>query len=141
MGYNAKQGDLILRLIRENGGRHLTAEDIVRRLADSGCAVGKSTVYRHLERLTREGTVRRFVLHDGESACYQFAGDGCCNHYHLKCSRCGRLLHVECEYLDKVSEHIYEHHGFTLSEENTVLYGLCADCAGKEKTDEQQSKK
>ena len=141
MGYNAKQGDLILRLIRENGGRHLTAEDIVRRLADSGCAVGKSTVYRHLERLTREGTVRRFVLHDGESACYQFAGDGCCNHYHLKCSRCGRLLHVECEYLDKVSEHIYEHHGFTLSEENTVLYGLCADCAGKEKPDEQQSQK
>ena len=141
MGYNTKQGDLILRLIRENGGRHLTAEDIVRRLADSGCAVGKSTVYRHLERLTREGTVRRFVLHDGESACYQFAGDGCCNHYHLKCSRCGRLLHVECEYLDKVSELIYEHHGFTLSEENTVLYGLCADCAGKEKPDEQQSQK
>lgn len=141
MGYNTKQGDLILRLIRENGGRHLTAEDIVRRLADSGCAVGKSTVYRHLERLTREGTVRRFVLHDGESACYQFAGDCCCNHYHLKCSRCGRLLHVECEYLDKVSEHIYEHHGFTLSEENTVLYGLCADCAGKEKPDEQQSQK
>ena len=141
MGYNTKQGDLILRLIRENGGRHLTAEDIVRRLADSGCAVGKSTVYRHLERLTREGTVRRFVLHDGESACYQFAGDGCCNHYHLKCSLCGRFLHVECEYLDKVSEHIYEHHGFTLSEENTVLYGLCADCAGKEKPDEQQSQK
>ena len=134
MGYNTKQVDLILHLMHESKGKHMTADDILRCLADNGCAVGKSTVYRHLERLTKEGVVRRFILHDGESACYQFAGDGCSNHYHLKCSRCGKLNHVECEYLDKVSGHIFEHHGFILSEENTVLYGICAVCAKEAKS-------
>lgn len=87
--------------------------------------------------MLREGSVRKFVLHDGESACYQYVGDSadCCNHYHLKCSECGKLLHVECSFLDKVAEHIFEHHGFTLSAENTVLYGVCAECAERKKNE------
>lgn len=138
MGYNTKQGELIFGLLRESGGRHMTAEDISRSLSENGFKVGKATVYRHLEKLISDGKVRKFVLHDGESACYQFVGDSgeCCNHYHLKCSRCGKLLHVECDFLDEVAKHIFEHHGFTLSEENTVLYGVCADCA--EETEDEK---
>ena len=112
MGYNTKQGELITSLLKSSGGRHLTAEDISHILG-------------------------KFVLHDGESACYQYVGDSadCCNHYHLKCSECGKLLHVECGFLDKVAEHIFEHHGFTLSAENTVLYGVCAECAERQKNE------
>lgn len=115
----------------------MTAEDISHILGERGCPVGKATVYRHLEKMLHEGSVRKFVLHDGESACYQYVGDSadCCNHYHLKCSECGKLLHVECGFLDKVAEHIFEHHGFTLSEENTVLYGVCAECAERKKNE------
>ena len=93
MGYNTKQGELILNLLKSSGGRHLTAEDISHILGERGCPVGKATVYRHLEKMLREGSVRKFVLHDGESACYQYVGDSadCCNHYHLKCSECGKL--------------------------------------------------
>ncbi|MGN0545214.1 MAG: Fur family transcriptional regulator [Acutalibacteraceae bacterium] len=140
MGYNTKQGDLISALLRESRGEHLTAEDIARALEVRGCAVGRSTVYRHLEKLTREGSVRKFVLHDGESACYQFVGDGhhCRDHYHLKCSECGKLLHVECSYLDKLAAHVLEHHGFTLSAENTVLYGICAECAERKNNEEEK---
>lgn len=138
MGYNTKQGDLILKLMEESSGEHMTADGIVCALKDKGFAVGKSTVYRHLEKLTKEGTVKRFVMHDGESACFQYVGNGCAkNHYHLKCSVCGKLLHVECEYLDNVAKHIYNHHGFTLDEESTVLYGVCAQCAGKENRNEK----
>lgn len=138
MGYNTKQGDLILKLMEKSNGEHMTADSIVESLKNDGFAVGKSTVYRHLEKLTKEGVVKRFVMHDGESACFQYVGDGCAkNHYHLKCSVCGKLFHVDCEYLDKVADHIFKHHGFILNEESTVLYGTCADCARKEKKNEE----
>lgn len=137
MGYNTKQGELIFSLLENSGGKHLTAEDISHTLGERDCPVGKATVYRHLEKMLRDGSVRKFVLHDGESACYQYVGGNadCCNHYHLKCSECGKLLHVECDFLDKVAAHIFEHHGFTLSEENTVLYGVCAECAERKKNE------
>ena len=63
--------------------------------------------------MLREGSVRKFVLHDGESACYQYVGDSadCCNHYHLKCSECGKLIHVECSFLDKVAERVHPQRG------------------------------
>ncbi len=129
VGYNTKQGERIAALLKSAEGEHLTADEIARRLLDNGEAVGKSTVYRWLEKQVGQGTVRRFAGDKNESACYQYTGGTeCKNHYHLKCSVCGRLLHVDCEFLDQVAEHILEHHGFVLSEEKTVLYGVCADC-------------
>ena len=53
MGYNTKQGELILNLLKSSGGRHLTAEDISHILGERGCPVGKATVYRHLEKMLR----------------------------------------------------------------------------------------
>ena len=131
MGYNTKQKEQITSLLRSAGSVHMTADDIVSRLSESGISVGKSTVYRHLEKLTEQGVVRRFFVEEGVSACYQFIGENaeCTEHYHLKCSVCGKLLHVECEYLDEVASHIFEHHGFVISNEKTVLYGICDKCS------------
>ncbi len=132
MGYNTKQGEQIEGLLKATAGEHLTADEIVRRLAEGGNTVGKTTVYRWLDRLVGQGKARRFAGEKSESACYQYTGGAeCRNHYHLKCLGCGRLLHVNCEYLDRVAEHILEHHGFVLNEEKTVLYGVCVECRTK----------
>ena len=29
-----------------------------------------------------------------------------------------------------LNQHLLEHHGFTVDHTKTVLYGVCADCAG-----------
>lgn len=129
MGYNTVQGERIISLLKGSAGEHLTADEIFRRLADGGTAVGKATVYRWLDKLVMRGMVRQFSGEKNESACYQYTGGlKCDNHYHLKCFVCGRLLHVDCVYLDKVAEHILDIHGFVLNEEKTTLYGICADC-------------
>ncbi len=129
MGYNTQQRELILGLLKENAGRHLTAEEIETMTRRGGKPVGKSTVYRYLDKLVSQGAVRKYIAEEGKSACYQYTGAAPCkNHYHLKCSACGRLLHVECEFLDEVGAHVLEHHGFVLSEEKTILYGLCREC-------------
>lgn len=128
--YTTRQGELILSFLKAEPGRHFTADDIMRALSESGKSVGKATVYRHLDKLIKSGEVRKYIVDEGSSACFEYIGnaDECCEHYHLKCSVCGRLLHVKCGYLDEVSGHIFEHHGFTVSPEKTVLYGICGNC-------------
>ena len=128
--YTTKQGEAVLRLLQSRSGTHYTADEIVAALMESGISIGKATVYRHLDKLIKRGLVRKYVVDEGVSACYEFIthnGD-CTKHYHLKCSECGRLIHVECEYLDEVASHIMKNHGFVISPEKTVLYGVCELC-------------
>lgn len=98
--------------------------------------VSKATVYRHLERLTAAGQLRRFSPAEGAAACYQYVGDhhDCHLHPHMVCECCGRLFHLDCSQLEALSEHIREHHGFLLDYKNTILYGVCAACLAKEET-------
>ena len=130
MQYNTKQNDRVTAVLRQAGGAHLTAEDIATALAP----IGMSTVYRQLDRLCEQGVVRRFFVEEGVRACYQYVGEDCAchHHYHLKCSVCGKLLHVECHFLDEMAAHILSHHGFTVQPEKTVLYGVCEACRAKE---------
>ena len=71
---------------------------------------------------------------NGTCACYQyFDGTGDCHrHYHLKCLKCGKLLHAECEFLNDLSEHIEKEHDFVIDGEKTVLYGICGECRRKD---------
>ncbi|MBQ8613885.1 MAG: transcriptional repressor [Ruminiclostridium sp.] len=133
MGYKTKQGERILETLIRNEDRHLTAEEICVLLKEEGAAVGTATVYRNLEKLVAEGTIRRYRLDEGESACYQYIGDGSCHeHFHLKCLGCGEVIHLECDYLDELNSHLLEHHSFHLDRTKIVLYGLCCECRNKE---------
>jgi len=127
--YRTKQREIILRFLQNNSGRHLTADDVCDHLRAGGTAVGRATVYRHLERMVESGEVRRYKMDDA-GACYQYSGgeEDCGTHHHLKCTECGRLFHMECDVLNTIAGHVREHHGFVLDSERTVLYGRCADC-------------
>ena len=131
-GYRTRQRDLILQFLMQHGDAHLCAEDLVEYLRQQGSPVGRATIYRALERLVNDGVVRKYPV-EGAGACYQYVGrQDCRNHFHLKCTCCGALYHVECDYLDTVQRHIYEHHRFSIDQTKTVFYGICADCAQKE---------
>lgn len=128
MGYNTKQQDAILSVLKSTKGKHITADEIYLKLIHQGKPVGKTTVYRHLEKLTADGTVRRFTTGDNSGACYQLSDSHCNEHYHLKCSDCGKLIHVECDFLDELATHLMGDHNFELDKCKTVLYGKCKKC-------------
>lgn len=136
-GYQTKQKTQILSYLRENRGRHMTAAELLHMLTENGTPIGAATVYRQLEKLENEGLVRRYALDDRGSACWQFA-DGteeCRRHFHLKCTVCGTLFHLDCGHLSEIADHVAEDHGFRIDPSRTVFYGVCADCAetnGKE---------
>jgi len=131
--YQTKQRNQILGYLMKNKDRHITADEIMSALNRDKPSVGRTTVYRYLDKLVSQDVVRRYFIEEGKSACYQYMEqNGACNqHYHLKCVDCGQLLHLECEYLVGIDSHIKDHHDFHVDHAKTVLYGQCGHCAGK----------
>lgn len=129
--YKTKQKDRILTCLIQNKDRHLTVDEIRFALNGEEPMVGKTTIYRYLDKLVSQGIVRKYFIEEGKSACYQYMdqNDLCKEHYHLKCVDCGRLLHLECDYLEEMDSHIREHHNFQVDHSKTVLYGQCDSCA------------
>jgi Fur family ferric uptake transcriptional regulator len=128
--YQTRQGQAILGYMRSLGGDHVTVNQVVRHFEDTEEAVGQTTVYRHLEKLAAGGLIRKYILHDGKSACYQYTGNGakCREHFHLKCETCGSLIHVDCDFLDEIEAHLRRRHKFQLNTLKTVFYGTCKKC-------------
>lgn len=141
--YHTKQRAFLLECLKDNAGKHMTADEIMEELKCRNTPVGKATVYRYLEVLEREGSIRKYVIEEGKGACYEFIGDGslCSRHFHLKCSRCQKLYHISCEYMQGLNAHVLEKHGFLIDNSKTVFYGICEDCSrepGKEKRNENR---
>lgn len=126
--YKTKQREAILRVLKESS-THQSAGDIILRLKESGIKIGTATVYRTLEKLLADGYIKRLVPEDASSACYQYLGSReCSEHFHLKCTKCGALSHLSCEFMHELEAHIFSEHGFSISSGRTVIYGLCAKC-------------
>lgn len=132
--YKTKQKELLLECLTENKDVHLTAADILTHLRDKGHSLGVSTVYRQLDKLVAAGVVRKFIIDETSSACYQYAGtsEECCEHFHLKCNVCGKLIHVDCSLMKKIAEHMQNSHGFSVDTTKTLLYGVCRECSGSQ---------
>jgi len=132
--YKTKQRELILNYLIKNRDEHITADDVSDHLRQQGTSVGKATIYRYLDKLVAANVVRKFALGKGSSACYQYIGEaqGCMAHYHLMCTGCGKLIHMECSDLDRIFCHLSEKHSFKADPAKTIVYGECQECSRKE---------
>lgn len=128
--YNTVPGKMIYDIMICNRDRALSAAEVHKCLSDDGQTVNLTTVYRVLERLEEKGQVVKCASEDGKRAKYRVSlEDKCCHdHLHLQCSVCGKVTHLDCDYMDGVAKHIRESHGFALNTEKCVLYGVCGNC-------------
>ena len=109
---------------RDNPDRQFSINDISDMFSES---IGKSTVYREVSRLVEEGFVRKYPDSDGYFW-YQYAGEHCHEHFHLRCISCGRIVHLDCHLMNDVCRHINSEHDFEIDMSRTVLYGVCGKC-------------
>lgn len=105
----------------------VSAAAIVDALREQGEHIGIATVYRQLEKLERQGSVHKVTTDEG--AYYQFCTHGCASDCCLfKCERCGRIVHLDCQQLAPLYEHLEHEHGFSINPRKTMFYGLCREC-------------
>ena len=141
-GYKTKQRDTILKYMTEHKDRHVTVNGISDYLAGQGARVGTATIYRHLDKLVEQGLVRKYTVDASTGACFQYVEPerGCHEHFHLKCEKCGRLIHLECGHVKELASHVYSEHGFMIDSLRTVFYGICRECSEKDLSPEKDTR-
>lgn len=128
--YNTEQKKLLLEFLEENHDSAYTIDEIVIELKARGASVGKSTVYRLMTKLVEEKRVKRQLSDTSRKAIYRITIDSHChNHLHLQCINCGKVVHLDESVSDKLLDTVKQFNDFSVSEEDTVLMGKCANCS------------
>jgi Fur family ferric uptake transcriptional regulator len=127
--YNTRQKRELQKFLMERSMQHFSVDEVVFELRDRGEKVGRSTVYRYLEQLAEQGSVRKYPGVQGVTQ-YQHVDDAasCDAHFHMLCRRCGNLMHVDCRLMGVMADHLMAEHGFQLDPRETLLVGVCEKC-------------
>ena len=74
-------------------------------------------------------------INTAEGAFYQLCGHTEQDHrdcFLLRCSRCGRIRHLDCSHLQALYDHLEKDHHFRIDPRGTLFTGVCDLCAGEE---------
>lgn len=134
--YKTKQFAYLLDYLKASDSKHFTVNDLYVHFKENGLNIGISTLYRNLEKLIEDGLVVKYASDGKQSACFEYIG----NHqshsshcYHAKCQQCGALLHINCDYLEKLQKILQQEQHFLLDLTKTTLVGLCSQCQTQNK--------
>jgi Fur family ferric uptake transcriptional regulator len=121
----------ILELLEESqaGNRHMSAEDVFRRLRDTGEDIGLATVYRVLTQFQDAGLVIKHNF-DNDQAVFELESGQ--HHDHMVCLRCGSVIEFSDELIEQRQREVAERHGFRLTHHALTMHGICSACAGLE---------
>lgn len=103
---------------------HLSPDEVLRRGKRFYPRLGRATVYRTLELLTRIGVMRPIYLSQGRPAYTRIEG----GHHHLVCSRCDAIEELAGEDLARTVQRLAHRSGFEIRSELLEVYGVCAKC-------------
>ncbi|GJM06800.1 MAG: transcriptional repressor [marine bacterium B5-7] len=115
----------ILQILENAEERHLSAEDIYRKLLEAGEEVGLATVYRVLTQFESAGLIARHHFEGGHSVFEMNEGE---HHDHLVCVKCGKVLEFVDATIEQKQEDIAKANGFRMTDHNLIIYGECQRC-------------
>ncbi len=123
--YKTKQRETIVNYIKN--ANDFTIKDLCMNLVD----IGETTIYREINKLLKDGYLIKIVGENNTSK-YQYIDKcSCDNHMYLKCTKCGKMFHVDCSLLNGLKTHVKTEHNFVMSMDNLVVGGTCSDCTKK----------
>lgn len=128
--YHSKNKDLILSYASEHKSRRFSAQELYQFLQEHGSQMNLTTVYRNLDKLTEHKSLIKFKTAEDGCTLFQYVEPhgNCHEHLHMQCRSCGKIIHLECQLMKEITEHLSEHHGFRLECTGSVLLGLCDEC-------------
>ncbi len=109
----------ILEILDASEPRHMSAEDVYRKLMEADESIGLATVYRVLTQFESAGLVERHNFDDGH-AVYEMASDE--HHDHMVDVDTGKVIEFYDERIEALQRNIVEKHGYELVDHNMVLF-------------------
>lgn len=123
--YRTEQRRRLLAFLMDRRDRQFTVEEITQ----SVNGVSVSAIYRNVNQLVSEGSVKRFQREGSRKFLYQYLGGGDCTaHLHLKCEKCGSMFHLDAELTETLVKLVNRGCYFSLDKSRTILYGSCGAC-------------
>ena len=134
-GYNTEQKKMIVDFLSNHYDEPFTIAELIeglKREAGGETVPGRSTVYRLIDKLVSEGEVKRFNTGHDRHFYYQIVtSHGCHEHIHMKCTSCGKLIHMGDDDTIKLLNEVLKTSHFKIDKEETTLFGLCDTCDEK----------
>ena len=127
MNYKTKQKQAILDYFDKFRDEHHSINDICLHFKNESNPIGTTTVYRYIDTLLKDGVIKKIVIDNDSTTYYQYVN---CNqnHIHLKCEKCGKLIHLDCQEFQLLEAHILIDHNFKIDMRKTIVYGTCNEC-------------
>lgn len=119
----------ILEILEGAKARHMSAEDIYKKLIRSGEDIGLATVYRVLTQFEGAGLVTRHNFEGGHSVFELDDGD---HHDHMVCVDTGDVIEFVSEEIERLQHEIAEKYGYELLDHSLVLYVKSTDADADE---------
>ncbi|MCK8817468.1 transcriptional repressor [Natroniella sulfidigena] len=121
------QRDLILQILTDNEGEHLSAEEIYNIVKQQDNGIGLATVYRTLELFGELGIVQQLNF-DDNCRRYELEGNNDEHHHHLICIDCGTVIEFNDQILEDFEADLEKGYNFSVTEHSIKFYGYCEDC-------------
>ncbi len=105
-------------------GNHPTAEGVYDALHERHPAISRATVYRVLNGFAGNGTIQKVSVNNGADHFDHRTHP----HYHVCCTRCGRVSDVELPYMGPLEQSVGDCRGYKLTGYSIQFDGLCPEC-------------
>ena len=113
----------ILEIFENSTERHLTADDVFKKILESGDEVGLATVYRVLTQFESAGILEKLNFESGHSV-YELSHNPEFDHHHdhMVCVKTGKVIEFTSQIIEDKQEEVANSHGYKLIDHRLVLY-------------------
>lgn len=118
----------VLQVIEEHGG-HVTSSEILDYVNAVDPGIGRASVFRTLDLLTRLAIIRPTYIDSSITPTYVMLPDG--HHHHIICTQCSRVIEFEDCGLEHMTAALEARLQVKLTGHLLEFYGLCPTCAVK----------
>ncbi|MBU2234741.1 MAG: transcriptional repressor [Proteobacteria bacterium] len=122
---STRQRDIIIDFFLSSK-RHMSVEELYRKLRARHPSIGYATVCRTLKLFAQSGIAHEMRFGDGQTR-YEHIAEGE-HHDHLVCIVCGTIAEFENKTIEELQAGVADSHGFLIHSHKLELYGLCARC-------------
>jgi len=103
----------------------LSAGDMQKALKTADVSVNKTTIYRELQFLVREGYLTEVYIRPQEIS---YEPVSLIHHHHLICEVCGRIESITNCLANDLNEDVLKKKGFKINKHSLEFYGICSNC-------------
>lgn len=114
--------------VMETTSTHLDASQVLRRAQKLNASVDRSTVYRTLALLKRQGLIDELDLTHITGEVHYYERRLGRDHIHMACLRCGKIVEFVTEGLERLNRQVEKDARFHVVISRLEIGGYCAAC-------------